>query len=477
MNPNFDTEETNDDDVDEQIAPGAEPEGGQSSDGVSDPAPAASPQPSASSPDEQRILKLIQRSQASGDDSAREALIAQYRPLIEKLARRFLPSGIPLDDLTQEGYIGLLHAIKNFKTDKNVKFITYATHCVAGHLRHFLRDRGQIIKEPAWLQELSQRVRRASDALLQQHGRQPTVSEIAEYVGLPEETVGQIENTRAIFAVTSLDESYDDGSSTLGDREAFGDTGKGIASAGAASSFEMAVEEKVVLENALVRLKEIEQKVIYLFYYEDRSQTEIAKQIGISNNYVSHILKNSARKLQQMYRSEAVREAALQFERKRVRLAAGKNYPAAAQDDEEDVPTSIVDPVTGLYSRDYFDARLEEELSRAVRHQLDLSVVRVAVTDDLPEAELFARVAHAVKSTMRRADIVARTDTREISAVLPHTGESCATVMQRLSTQLNNLQTQLPRGFAFAIGTASFPDHRKRGALYDAAIPTLKQAA
>ena len=105
-----------------------------------------------------------------------------------------------------------------------------------------------------------------------------------------------------------------------------------------------------------------------------------------------------------------------------------------------------------MYSRDYFDARLEEELSRAVRHQLDLSVVRVAVTDDLPEAELFARVARAVKSTMRRADIVARTDTREISAVLPHTGESCATVMQRLSTQLNSLQTQLPRGFTFAIG-------------------------
>jgi RNA polymerase sigma factor (sigma-70 family) len=424
--------------------------------------------------DEKRVLKLLARSQEQDDSDARELLIQQYRPLIEKLARRFLPSGIPLDDLVQEGYIGLLHAIKNFKPDRQVKFITYATHCVGGHLRHFLRDRGQIIKEPAWLQELSQRVRRASDALLQQHGRQPTTNEIADYVGLPEETVAQIENTRAIFSVASLDESYEDGTSTVADRESFGENGQGVASAGVSNSFEVPVEEKVVLESALKRLKEIEQKVIYLFYYEDFSQTEIAKQIGISNNYVSHILKNSARKLQQMYRSEAVREAALQYERKRVRMIAGSN--GHASDEDDDTPASIVDPVTGLYSRDYFEARLEEELSRAVRHSLEVSVVRVALGDDMPEAGLFARVAQTVKSTMRRADIVARTDTREIGAVLPHTGESCATVTDRLYDQLQHLQTELSRGFSFTIGAASFPDHRKKSALFEAATPGIKAA-
>ena len=423
--------------------------------------------PSTSSNDEKRILKLLARAQDQDDSASREALITQYRPLIEKLARRFLPSGIPLDDLVQEGYIGLLHAIKNFKPDRNVKFITYATHCVGGHLRHFLRDRGQIIKEPAWLQELSQRVRRASDALLQQHGRQPTTTEIAEYVGLAEETVSQIENTRAIFSVASLDESYEDGSATMAERESFGENGQGVASAGVSNSFEVPVEEKVVLETALKRLKEIEQKVIYKFYYEDFSQTEIAKQIGISNNYVSHILKNSARKLQQMYRSEAVREAALQYERKRVRIASGQSSDAV----DDDAPASIVDPVTGLYSRDYFEARLEEELSRAVRHQLEVSVVRVSLGDDIAEAGLFARIAQTVKASMRRADIVARTDTREIGAVLPHTGESCATVTERLQNQLNHLRVEVSRAFSFEIGAASFPDYRKSAALFEAATP------
>lgn len=415
--------------------------------------------------EEQRIQRLLRKA-ANDDIAARESLVAQFRPLIEKLARRFLPSGIPLDDLVQEGYIGLLHAISHFDPGKNVKFITYATHCIGGHLRHFLRDRGQIIKEPAWLQELSQRVRRATDALVQQLGRNPTTTEIATSMGLPEESVAQIESTRALFSVASLDEPFDDSSSTLADRESFGENSQGIASAGAVASFEASIEEKVVLEHALQRLKEIERTVIYLFYYEDRSQTEIAKQIGISNNYVSHILKNSARKLQQMFRSEAVREAALQYETRRVRMASHGPDP-----DSEDNQSSIVDPVTGLYSRDYFDARLDEELSRAARHQLEVSVVRVTVSDSIPEAALFARVAQTVKGSMRRADIVARTDTHEISAVLPHTGETCFAVTERLETRLRNLQSELPRSFSFLVGSASYPDYRKKAALYDAALP------
>lgn len=422
----------------------------------------------ASTNDEARIQRLLKQAQA-GNVSARETVVAQYRPLVEKLARRFIPSGIPVDDLVQEGFLGLLHAIDHYDVTKNVKFITYATHCIGGHLRHFLRDRGQIIKEPAWLQELSQRVRRASDALVQQLGRQPTTEEIAASVGLAEEAVAEIESTRALFSVASLDESTEDGSRSLAERESAAATGaRGGNVSGSLTSFEAPVEEKVVLEDALRRLKELEQRVIYLFYYEDRSQTEIARELSISNNYVSHILKNSARKLQQMFRSEAVREAALQYERHRLRLAAAQ-YGGASLSDEP--PTSIVDPVTGLYSRDYFEARLDEEISRAVRHQLEVSVVRVLVGSDLPEASLFAKVAQTIKQSMRRADVVARTGTYEIAALLPHTGETREAVTRRLNNRLSELQSEFQRPFSFAVGAASYPDHVKRSALYDAARP------
>lgn len=424
--------------------------------------------------DEARTQRLLRQAQA-GSAPARETVVAQYRPLVEKLARRFIPSGIPVDDLVQEGFLGLLHAIDHYDFTKNVKFITYATHCIGGHLRHFLRDRGQIIKEPAWLQELSQRVRRASDALIQQLGRQPTTEEIADSVGLSEEAVAEIESTRALFSVASLEESTEDGTRSLAERESAESTGaRGGNVSGTLHSFEAPIEEKVVLEGALKRLKDLEQRVIYLFYYEDRSQTEIARELSISNNYVSHILKNSARKLQQMFRSEAVREAALQYERHRLRLAAAQ-FGGVSQADEP--PTSILDPVTGLYSRDYFEARLDEELSRAMRHQLEVSVVRVQVGSDLPEASYFARVAQTIKQSVRRADIVARTGTFEIAALLPHTGETRDAVTRRLSNRLEELQSEFQRPFSFAVGAASFPDYAKKSALYDAAQPELESLA
>ena len=197
-----------------------------------------------------------------------------------------------------------------------------------------------------------------------------------------------------------------------------------------ASRTELPIEDKVVLEHALTRLKEIEQKVLYSFYYEDRSQTDIAKALGVSNNYVSHILKNSARKLQQMFRSDAVREAALQHERKRRRMAA--HGAAAVAEEADDAPPTVVDPVTGLYTRHYFDDRLDEELSRASRHHLELSVIRVRVEGDLPEAALFARIAQTVKDCMRRSDLVARYEEHELIALLPHTGATRETVIARL---------------------------------------------
>ncbi len=378
-----------------------------------------------------------------------------------------MPTGIPVEDLVQEGYIGLLHAIDHFDASKNVKFITYATHCVGGHLRHYLRDRGQIIKEPAWLQELSQRVRRATDALVQSLGRQPTTGEIAETVGLTEDVVRQVESTRPLFSVASLDESFDDGSRTLGETDAVSTAGNS-ANSEQSASFELPIEEKVVLEAALTRLKELEQKVVYLFYYDDRSQTEIARELGISNNYVSHILKNSARKLQQMYRSEAVREAALQYERQCVRMVATQNQRST---DIEDIPPTIVDPVTGLYSRSYFDARLDEELTRAIRHELQLSVVRVRLGSDLPEAHLFAQVGQTIKQSVRKMDIVARTNDFEISALLPHTGESRAAVLDRLYQRLNKLEAEFPHRFAYTIGAASYPEFRKKAEIFNAAEP------
>ena len=411
--------------------------------------------------DETRAKKLLLeiRGGGPGAAAARDALVMQFRPLVQKQARHFFTSSVPLEDLVQEGFLGLMHGIDQYDPKHGTKLITYATHHIDGHLRHFLRDRTQIIKEPAWLQEMAQKVRRETEALIQELGREPSDSEVAVSLGLNEPEVARIRSTRSIFAVQSLDEAQEAGSSRVQVAE----------SNTQAARTELPIEDKVVLEHALTRLKEIEQKVLYSFYYEDHSQTDIARALGVSNNYVSHILKNSARKLQQMFRSDAVREAALQHEQRRRRVAA--HGPEALLEEAQSTAPTVVDPVTNLYTRPYFDARLNEELSRARRHELELTVIRLRVDGDLPEAALFVRISQVARECMRRSDLVARADDRELIALLPHTGVTRETVIERLHTQLAELLTTFPHPCTLILGSASYPDQRSASDLLAAASP------
>ncbi len=411
--------------------------------------------------DETRARKLLAEYHAGGPGAAaaRDALVLQFRPLVQKQARQFFSQNVPLEDLVQEGFLGLMHGIDQYDPTRGVKLITYATHHIDGHLRHFLRDRTQIIKEPAWLQEMAQKVRRESETLTHALGREPEDGEIAVALGLSEQEVARIRATRSIFAVQSLDEAQESGSARVQVAE----------SNTQAARTELPIEDKVVLEHALTRLKEIEQKVLYSFYYEDHSQTDIARALGVSNNYVSHILKNSARKLQQMFRSDAVREAALQHEQRRLRLAA--HGPAALADEASEAPPTVIDSVTNLYTRPYFDARLNEELSRARRHQLELTVIRLRVDSALPEAALFVRIAQTAKECMRRSDLVARFDDRELIALLPHTGATRETVVGRLHTQLGLLLAAFPHPCALSLGRASYPAQRSAEEVLAAAVP------
>ncbi len=373
-----------------------------------------------------------------------------------------MSSSVPFEDLVQEGFLGLMHGIDQYDPTRGVKLITYATHHIDGHLRHFLRDRVQIIKEPAWLQEVAQKVRREVETLTQELGREPSDSEVAGSLGLTESEVARINATRSVFAVSSLDEAQESGAPAAHVAE---DNIRPM-------STELPIEDRVVLESALVRLKEIEQKVLYSYYYEDKSQTDIARQLGVSNNYISHILKNSARKLQQMFRSDAVREAALQHERRRRRLAM---YGPEADEGWEDPSASIVDTSTGLYSRKYFEDRLEEEVTRAKRHDLALSVMRVKIVNN-PTPTSFSLVAGLVKDCTRKSDLVARVSDSEIAAMLPHTGEQREVVCQRLCRMLAELQEHVGERFAVQIGAASYPEHRSRTTLYEAAAPKDTQS-
>jgi len=375
------------------------------------------------------VQQLVIEYHRTGNLELRERLVEQFPNLVESIARRFVNTGEPLDDLIQEGYIGLLNAIDLYKPDKGTKFSTYATHFIIGQIKHYLRDRGKMIKVPAWVQELHQKLTRIVDSLSQQLGRQPTSAEIGAVMNMDEKQVEYLLSTSELFRVSSLEsgESEDDDHVPVADLEKLEHPDS--------FTLQIATEERVVLAHAMERLKDIERQVLYSFFYEELSQTEIAQQLGISCNYVSHILRNSTKKLRKILMTEEIKDAQAQMMRVHQKMTATE---------QELLQPSIVDPITSCYNRRYFESRLDEEINRASRYGYTLGLVLIRVGGsqmfirqhglNLFEG-VMARLAPRLRAKIRKADIPARIDVSDLAIILPYTGEQAEVVRQRLSEE------------------------------------------
>ena len=389
------------------------------------------------SPDQQprrraddEVLRMLHEYRATRRPELRDRIVMQYTNLVESVARRFSGAAEPVEDLAQEGYIGLISAVDLYDPSKNVKFSTYATHFIIGQIKHYLRDRGKIIKEPAWLQELNQRVTKAMESLAQQLSRPATNLEIAHALGMTEESVAEMLMTREVFKVTSIDGGSDSEEDTPGALDMERQKATDVA-----VSFQMPVEDRIVLETALLKLKDLEQNVLSAFYFRHLNQTEIARQMGISCNYVSHILRNATKKLKKILITEELRDSGR-------RPAAARRRPdeAIAPD-----PRPLVDRLTRLYSRGYFDSRLEEELSRASRECTELAVIFVKLGGmdafqhnncTLKVDEILHGLVKVIRRTIRHHDILTRYDNDMFAIILPFTGRNAIMVADRVSVAL-----------------------------------------
>ena len=225
------------------------------------------------SDDEVQIL--LKKAQA-GDDAARERMIHCNLRLVFHLVQRFSNRGYDMEDLFQIGTIGLMKAIDKFNTDYGVQFSTYAVPMIVGEIRRFLRDDGPI-KISRSLKETGIRVRSVQETLACKLGREPRLSEVAERMGLSQEQITEaIEATRYLTSIH--EEVYqDDGDAIyvidqLANKE---DDGKFL--------------EYIALDEVLSRLPERERMILYLRFYRDKTQMEVAEEIGISQVQVSRL--------------------------------------------------------------------------------------------------------------------------------------------------------------------------------------------
>lgn len=217
-------------------------------------------------------LKYI-RLAKQGDDKSKEILITENLPLIKSIVRRYKNKLVEYEDLISLGTLGLVKAINNFKEDFGVKFSTYAVPMIAGEIKRFIRDDGAIkVSRSTKTQALE--INKYIDEFKTTEGRAPTVEEIANSFNVEtEEVVFILDSTRYPLSLHS--ETEEDGL-TLEDKIADAKT-------------EDDVINNLVIKDVIASLPERDKKIIILRYFRDKTQSEVAKELGVSQVQVSRL--------------------------------------------------------------------------------------------------------------------------------------------------------------------------------------------
>ncbi|MGN1180195.1 MAG: SigF/SigG family RNA polymerase sporulation sigma factor [Suilimivivens sp.] len=222
---------------------------------------------------------LIGRAQA-GEKESREILIEQNLGLVHHIVKRFLNRGYEAEDLFQIGVIGLMKAIDKFDTSFEVKFSTYAVPLIAGEIKRFIRDDG-MVKVSRTLKENGARIKYAREKLSMSLNREPALEEVARETGLSTEEV--VLAMEANVQVESIYQSvYQNDGNEIYMVDQLADRGK---------DEQESMLNHLVVEQLIHSLPKTEQELIILRYYQDKTQTEVARLLGISQVQVSRMEK------------------------------------------------------------------------------------------------------------------------------------------------------------------------------------------
>lgn len=230
------------------------------------------------------IAQMFVEYRATGDRALRNRLVEDHRDLADYFVKRYSRRGVPSDDLRQLALMAIIHAVERFDPEVGVAFSTFASRTIEGELKRYFRDRTWSVRPPRRAQELHLELRRADEELTQKLGRSPTISELAKVLDVSEDHVLEALEAGVAHQAASLDHAptQDDDGTPRGDR-ILAQNETGYAQ----------VDRELIVRELLDELPERERTIVYMRFFENMTQPEIAEKVGVSQSYLSRILRKT----------------------------------------------------------------------------------------------------------------------------------------------------------------------------------------
>jgi RNA polymerase sigma-B factor len=208
-----------------------------------------------------------------------DELVRRNQNLLHHILKRFSYASEPYEDLLQVANIGLIKAAQRFDAGRGVRFSTYATALVDGELRHHLRD-SLLLRQPRWVKKVYAEIQAKSSELMHKLGRPPELAELAEALNINEVGILEVMNLYARIDLHSQNEPFGGG-------ELRAEADPHALHALRQESFALPIEDRIALYAALDKLSAFQRRLIYLLFFRELTQTEVAQELGLTQKKVS----------------------------------------------------------------------------------------------------------------------------------------------------------------------------------------------
>lgn len=220
----------------------------------------------------------------TGDRRLRNELVEENLHVAEYFVTRYSRRGVPADDLRQIALVAVINAVERFDPEVGVAFSTFASRTIEGELKRYFRDRTWSVRPPRRAQELHLELRRAEEDLTHRLGRSPTVAELARVLDVSEDHVLEALEAGVAHQAGSLDQP------SPGDEDGGPRSDRLLSQVD--GGYER-VNQEIIVRELLADLPEREQTIVYLRFFENLTQPEIAERVGVSQSYLSRILRRT----------------------------------------------------------------------------------------------------------------------------------------------------------------------------------------